>query len=86
MGTACVFAFGAIAEYFHSQVENGLTQFPFTWKLHKLMHMREQMLARGFTTESSDAWVERLMRHKASMILKCGHPRSCHLSMHEYVD
>jgi hypothetical protein len=71
MGQACLFAYGAIAEYFHSKVENGISQFPFTWKLHKLQHLRAQLLARGFTTESSDAWVERLMRHKASMILKC---------------
>jgi hypothetical protein len=71
LGAACVFAYGAIAEYFHRKVENGISQFPFTWKLHKLQHMKDQLLARGFTTESSDAWVERLMRHKASMILKC---------------
>jgi hypothetical protein len=36
---------------------------------------------RGFTTESSDAWVERLMRHKASMILKCDTPTHTHTSL-----
>jgi hypothetical protein len=70
-GQACLFAYGAIAEYFHSQHDNGHSQFPFTWKLHKLQHMAEQLLARGFTTESSDAWVERAMRQQASMIIKC---------------
>jgi hypothetical protein len=70
IGQACIFAYGAIAEFFHSKVQNGHSQFPFTWKLHKLQHLGEQLLARGFTTESSDAWVERLMRHKASMIIK----------------
>jgi hypothetical protein len=70
-GQACVFAYAAIAEYFHSKDDNGMSQFSFTWKLHKLQHIPEQLWFRGFTTESSDAWVERLMRHKASMILKC---------------
>ena len=73
LGTACLFAYGAIAEHFHGDAENGLSQFPFTWKLHKLQHMERQVRGRCFPTESSDAWVERLMRHKASMILKCVH-------------
>jgi hypothetical protein len=74
LGQACLFAYGAIAEHFHDKVENGLSQFPFTWKLHKLQHVTDQLLARGFTLDSSDAWVERLMRQKASMIVKCAVP------------
>lgn len=75
LGAACMFAYGAIAEHFHSQTALGLSQFPFTWKLHKLQHFMSQMTDRGFATESSDMWVERMMRHKASMLLKCVHPR-----------
>jgi hypothetical protein len=78
LGQACLFAYGAIAEHFHGKVENGLSQFPFTWKLHKLQHATNQMLARGFTLESSDAWVERLMRQKASMIVKCAPYQPCY--------
>jgi hypothetical protein len=73
MGQMCAHAYGAIAEFFHSKHDNGagLNQFGFTWKLHKLLHLAEQLYARGFTTEGSDAWVEGMMRHKASMLLKC---------------
>lgn len=70
-GRACMFAYGAVAEYFHARVENGISQFWFTWKLHKLQHLADQLISRGFTSEASDIWVERLMRHKASMAIKC---------------
>jgi hypothetical protein len=80
MGQCCLFAYGAIAEYLHTKDrdrEEGLSQFNFTWKLHKLQHIADQLLARGFTIWSSDMWVERSMRSKASVIIKCVNPVSC---------
>lgn len=71
MGTACCFAYAGIAEFFHRQTEKGVNQFTFSWKLHKLQHLAVQLLARGFTIQSSDLWVERLMRHEASTVCKC---------------
>lgn len=42
--------------------------------LHKIQHVTDQLLARGITLDFSDAWVERLMRQRASMIVKCALP------------
>jgi hypothetical protein len=71
MGTACCFAYGAIAEFVHREHPEGMNQFTFSWKLHKLQHLADQLLARGHTVQSSDLFVERMMRHEASTVCKC---------------
>jgi hypothetical protein len=77
---ACLFAFAATAEHLHSTQENretdpGLSQFKFTWKLHaSVCHLCGQAFDSGHAQQSSDCWVERLMRHKACQICKCAPP------------
>jgi hypothetical protein len=71
---AALFAFAATAEYLHSSREKdpSLSQFKFTWKLHaSVCHLCGQALDSGHAQQSSDCWVERLMRHKACQICKC---------------
>jgi hypothetical protein len=71
-GRAALFAYAATAEYFHSQVDNGVSQFKFTWKLHVCVaHLAPMMLDSGHAVQANDTWVERLMRHKASRSIKC---------------
>jgi hypothetical protein len=61
----------------HSTQENrekdpGLSQFKFTWKLHAAVcHLCDQALNSGHAQQSSDCWVERLMRQQACQICKC---------------
>jgi hypothetical protein len=69
---AALFAYAAAAEYYHSQVDNGISQFKFTWKLHvSVGHLAHMMLDSGHAVQANDTWVERLMRHKASQSIKC---------------
>jgi hypothetical protein len=69
---AALFAYIAAAEYYHSQVDNGISQFKFTWKLHvSVGHLAHMMLDSGHAVQANDTWVERLMRHKASQSIKC---------------
>lgn len=72
-GTLCAFAFGATMEHFHTKPplgERGLNQAFFTWKLHMLMHMEQQIKSRGHPCQSSDMFVERMMRQYASSFVK----------------
>lgn len=80
LGTACLFAYGAVAEFFHRRSDAGVNQFSFSWKLHKLQHLEQQLLRRGHAVQSNDTWVERLMRHKACLVCKyvpTGNPVLC---------
>jgi hypothetical protein len=72
-GRAALFAYAATAEYYHSQVDNGISQFKFTWKLHvSVAHLSHMMLDTGHGVQANDTWVERIMRHKASRSVKYG--------------
>jgi hypothetical protein len=71
-GRAALFAYAATAEHYHSQVENGVSQFKFTWKLHvSVAHLAHMMQDSGHAVQANDTWVERMMRHKASRSIKC---------------
>ena len=74
-GRAALHAYAAIAQHLHEnapKVEEAVHQFWFTWKLHMAVaHLADQCLAYGHPVQASDAWVERLMRHFASMVVKC---------------
>lgn len=64
-------AFATIAEVCHLDKGLGANQFKFTWKLHQCcVHMKDDMLNSGHSLESSDMWVERLMRKRACRLLK----------------
>jgi hypothetical protein len=74
---ACLFAYAATAEHFHSTRpdDRSLSQFKFTWKLHvSVCHLYNQAMDTGHAQQSSDCWVERLMRQKACQICKCAPP------------
>jgi hypothetical protein len=76
---ACLFAYAATAEHLHSTGPNdpGVSQFKFTWKLHvSACHLCIQALDCGHAQQSSDCWVERIMRHKACRICKCALPNN----------
>jgi hypothetical protein len=71
---ACLFAYAATAEHLHSTRPDdpSLRQFKFTWKLHvSVCHLHNQAIDTGHAQQSSDCWVERMMRHKACRICKC---------------
>jgi hypothetical protein len=73
-GRASLTAYAAIAQYLHGKADKGLSQFSFTWKLHvACSHLVDQILGSGHPIQASDAWVERMMRHKACTVVKCAH-------------
>jgi hypothetical protein len=75
-GRAALFAYAAIAEFFHSRDPSHISQFKFTWKLHvSVSHLAQLMLDYGHAVQANDSWVERLLRHKASTSIKCDFPR-----------
>lgn len=78
-GQLAAFAYGCIMEYYHVKLTagdaafrsmQGIRQMFFTWKLHMLQHMHQQITLRGHPCQASDMFVERMVRHKASRKVK----------------
>ena len=70
-GEQAFLLYAAIAQHFHHGTHTGPNQFRFTWKLHQCCaHMRQTLLNMGHALQSSDMWVERLMRQKACRLCK----------------
>jgi predicted kinase len=73
-GRAALTAYAAIAQHLHGRTDKGLSQFSFTWKLHvACSHLLDQIIGSGHPIQASDAWVERMMRHKACTVVKSVH-------------
>lgn len=71
-GRASLILACAIAEQEFTKGGDGISQFWFTWKMHvATAHLEAQIRKCGHPIDGCDTWVEQMMRHDASMVVKC---------------
>ena len=75
-GQQSLLCFASIAQQLHTKKsrEPAYSQFSFTWKPHQsACHLADEILGSGHPIETSDAWVEQMMRSQAFSSIKYAH-------------